>query len=188
MSALGYYSKNELKNYKYRRYLDNLPPINDWNELKREMNREFLPLNYRQTLFRQFQSLVQGSRSVDEYTLDFYQLEARNQLNEIEDQRVARFLHGLRSNIQDALIVHTFSCVSEAQSKAKAVEQQLTRNQNFTPRTSQIPNRTQNETPKNANQPPFKPNTNLSSSHTPLLSPNSNNNNSNDRRANIWCN
>jgi Retrotransposon gag protein len=88
------------------------------------MNREFLPLNYRQTLFRQFQSLTQGSRSVDEYTLKFYQLEAQNQLNEIDDQRVARFLHGLRGVIQDALIVHTFNTVSEVQSKAKAVDQQ----------------------------------------------------------------
>lgn len=40
------------QNFKYRRYLDNLPPLNDWNELKREMNREFLPLNYRQTLYQ----------------------------------------------------------------------------------------------------------------------------------------
>jgi hypothetical protein len=112
------------QNFKYRRYQDNLPPLNDWHELKREMNREFLPLNYRQTLYQQLQSLTQGSRSVDDYTLEFYRLEARNQLNESEDQRVARYLHGLRGSIQDTLVVHTFYNVSEAQSKAKALEQQ----------------------------------------------------------------
>ena len=71
------------------------------------MTTEFLPLNYRQTIYRQFQSLTQGSRSVEDYTLEFYKLEARNQLNETEDQRVARFLNGLRISIQDALIVHS---------------------------------------------------------------------------------
>jgi hypothetical protein len=34
------------KNFKYHRYLDNLPPLHDRDKLKREMNLEFLPLNY----------------------------------------------------------------------------------------------------------------------------------------------
>jgi Zinc knuckle/Retroviral aspartyl protease len=68
---------------------------------------------------------------VEEYTLEFYKLEARNQINETEDLRVARYLHGLRMNIQDMLVVHTFNNVGEAQSKAKAVEKQLAKSRNF---------------------------------------------------------
>jgi hypothetical protein len=41
------------QSFKYRCYLDDLPPLNLWLDLKHEMNREFLPLNYRQTLFQQ---------------------------------------------------------------------------------------------------------------------------------------
>lgn len=64
----------------YQRYLDGLPILDDWNELKREMCKEFLPFNYRQTMFQNQQSLTQGSRSVEDYTLEFYRMMAKNQL------------------------------------------------------------------------------------------------------------
>ena len=136
------------RNYQYQRYQDHLLPLEDWGDLKREMNREFLPLNYKQTLFRQFQSLTQGSKSVDDYTLEFYKLAARNQLNESEDQRVARYMQGLRSSIQDALIAHTFYSVSEAQAKAKAVEQHQSRGRPFTSRAHTTPTRTPGDNSK----------------------------------------
>lgn len=106
------------QSFRYRRYLDGLPLLADWGELKREMTKEFLPLNFRQTLYQQLQGLIQGTRSIDEYTLEFYRLVARNQLRETEEQLVARYLHGLRPQIQDALHVHTIQNVAEAQSKA----------------------------------------------------------------------
>ena len=141
------------QSFKYRCYLDSLPPLIDWLDLKREINREFLPLNYRQILFQQFQSLSQGAKSVEEYTLEFYKLEARNQINETEDLRVARYLHGLRMNIQDMLVVHTFNNVGEAQSKAKAIEKQLAKSRNF--------NRG-NSSSINSNSSHFRPNPNNS--------------------------
>ncbi|XP_078161156.1 uncharacterized protein LOC144556644 [Carex rostrata] len=170
------------QSFKYRRYLDSLPPLNDWLDLKREMNREFLPLNYRQTLFQQFQSLSQGAKSVEEYTLEFYKLEARNQINETEDLRVARYLHGLRMNIQDMLVVHTFNNVGEAQSKAKAVEKQLTKSRNFN----------RGNFSSNSNSSPFRPapnnTTNSNRPHLLPSPPKPNQNFPENSKANIRCN
>lgn len=129
------------QNFKYYCYLNNFPLLNDCNELKREMTTEFLPLNYR----RKFQYLMQGLRSVEDYILEFYKLEACNQLNETEDQRVAWFLTSLRISIQDALIVHSFNNVSKAQSNAKAIEEQQSRSQNFNPRNNHLQGQTQPE-------------------------------------------
>jgi hypothetical protein len=146
------------QNYKYQRYQDRLLPLEEWGDLKRAMDREFLPLNYKQTLFKQFQALTQGSKSVDEYTLEFYKLAARNQLNETEDQRVARYMQGLRGSIQDALIAHTFYSVSEVQAKAKAVEQHHSRNRPFMSRAQGSSSRTPGDNSK-WNSPSDKVNT-----------------------------
>jgi Retrotransposon gag protein len=88
------------QSYRYRRYLDGLPLLNGWRELKQEMTKEFLPLNFRQTLYQPLQWLIQESKSVEEYTMDFYRLVACNQLRESPKQLVARYLHGLQPAIR----------------------------------------------------------------------------------------
>ncbi|KAE8655337.1 putative Serine-threonine protein kinase, plant-type [Hibiscus syriacus] len=61
---------------------------------------------------------------VDDYTEEFYQLVARNDLSETEEQMVARYLGGLRQPLQDVLSLHSLWSVSEAYQRALAVEKQ----------------------------------------------------------------
>jgi len=176
------------QNFKMRRCYDYIPPINRWDDLKREMTREFLPLNYRQTMYRQLQALNQGNHSVDEYTYNFYKLEARNHLNETEDQRIARYISGLKLSIQDTLVAHTFYNVSEAQAKAKAVEQQQSRFRNYQLPRGNLQSQTTSQIPKTVP----KPNNHASSSSSqptrqPALLPTPPNTISNFNKANIRC-
>ncbi|XP_068645184.1 uncharacterized protein [Aristolochia californica] len=60
--------------------------ITDWAKMKKKMKGQFLPFGYTQTLFQPLHLLRQGSRSVDDYTKEFYQLIARNDLSETEEQ------------------------------------------------------------------------------------------------------
>jgi hypothetical protein len=53
-------------------------------------------------------------RSVDDYIEELYQLVARNDLSETEEQMVARYLEGLRQPLQDALSLHSLWTISEA--------------------------------------------------------------------------
>ena len=51
---------------------------------------------------------------MEEYTEAFYQLVDQVDLNESEEQMIARFLSGLKPSIQDALSLHQLWSVSEA--------------------------------------------------------------------------
>ncbi|KAJ0977838.1 hypothetical protein J5N97_013312 [Dioscorea zingiberensis] len=103
------------------------PKIVDWDKMKKKMKGHFLPFGYTQTFFQRLYTLRQGARSVDEYTEDFYQLIARNDLSETEEQLVARYLGGLRQPIQDVLSLHSLWTVSEAYQRALTVERQQNR-------------------------------------------------------------
>ena len=49
-------------------------------------------------------------RSVEDYAIEFYQLISRNEVHETEDQLVARYIGGLRVQIQE--IVNLFDPTS----------------------------------------------------------------------------
>jgi len=46
---------------------------------------------------------LQRGRSVDDYTEEFYERVLRNELNESEEQKVARYIGGLHISLQDVL-------------------------------------------------------------------------------------
>lgn len=67
--------------------------------MKEKMWDKFLLSNYCQTVFQKFQNLKQNNKIVDEYTDDFYKLQAQN--NEDEEQSVASYINGLHYFIQE---------------------------------------------------------------------------------------
>lgn len=91
------------------------------------MRATFLPHNYTRALYQQFQNLRQGTRFVDDYNAEFYQLKARTDLAETEDQLVSRYIGGLREEFKDALNFFDPVTVSEAHQKALELERQFRR-------------------------------------------------------------
>ena len=101
------------------------------------LRARFLPPDYEQTLFQQYQNCRQGSRTVAAYTEEFQRLQARNELSETEAQQVARFIRGLRVAIQDRVSLQAIFSITEAINSATRAEAQLDR----THTRNQLPNR-----------------------------------------------
>ncbi|CAA7046444.1 unnamed protein product [Microthlaspi erraticum] len=98
--------------------------IVSWEKLKSKMQKTFLPYNYEHLMFQKLQNLKQGSRSVEEYATEFFLLITRIDLQDSEQQLVARFVGGLRQNIQHTLNLFNPLSVAEAHQQALTVETQ----------------------------------------------------------------
>ena len=64
------------------------------------MTNRFLLPNYQQELFKQYYC-KQGTQTINKYIEGFDKLANCNDLEETEDQRISRFVQGLRVSIRD---------------------------------------------------------------------------------------
>ncbi|GJV20459.1 putative reverse transcriptase domain-containing protein [Tanacetum coccineum] len=75
-------------------------------------------------MYQQLQNLKQGTKSVEDYTTEFYQLIARNDIQETGDQLVSRYIGGLRVQIIDYVNMFNPVTLSDAYQRALAFEKQ----------------------------------------------------------------
>ena len=70
-----------------RRYREGRQLVQTWNRMKQLLQRDFVPPDYEQILFQQYQRCRQGQRSVYEYTAEFMRLAERNNLRRVKGSR-----------------------------------------------------------------------------------------------------
>lgn len=102
-------------------------PVHAWPKMKQLMRAIFLPPDYEQILYQQYQNCKQGMKTVNEYTEEFYRLNAQNNLLETEGQQIASYMGGLRIAIQDKVSLHAVWTLSKAVNLAVKIEMQLAR-------------------------------------------------------------
>jgi hypothetical protein len=103
--------------------------IKSWDRMIAKMKEKFIPRDYQITLFRRMQNLRQKLMMVKEYTEEFYRLNIRVGHRESDDEKVARYLNGLRYDIQDELSMLTIRTVEDAYQLALKAEENLSRKQ-----------------------------------------------------------
>uniref|UniRef100_A0A6N2LCX1 CCHC-type domain-containing protein n=1 Tax=Salix viminalis TaxID=40686 RepID=A0A6N2LCX1_SALVM len=92
--------------------------VQSWSKMRRLLRYRYLPPDYEQILFRSVTAA---------YVEEFHRLSSRNNLAETDAQQVARFVGGLRLNVQDRVSMHTIYSLTEAINLATKAETQLER-------------------------------------------------------------
>jgi len=103
------------------------PLVNTWEKMKRLMRRRFVPSHFHRDLHNKLQRLIQGSKTVDEYHKEIEVALIRANINEEREATMARFLHGLNSDIGDVMELQNYVELKELVHQTIKVEQQLKR-------------------------------------------------------------
>jgi hypothetical protein len=101
--------------------------IKSWDRMIAKMKEKFIPRDYQITLFRRIQNLRQKLMTVKEYIEEFYRLNIRVGHQESDDEKVERYLNGLRYDIQDELSMVTIRTVEDAYQMDLKAEEKLSR-------------------------------------------------------------
>ena len=82
--------------------LNKRPTMVSWEDLK-ECIARFVPPHYRKELLLKCQRLHQGTQSVDAYFKELETTLIKVDMHESEESKMARFVSGLRSDIEDVV-------------------------------------------------------------------------------------
>jgi hypothetical protein len=93
------------------------------------MKAKFIPRDYQISFFRRMQNLRQKLMTVKEYTEEFYRLNIRVGHRESNDEKVARYMNGLRYEIQYEMSMETIQKVEDAYQMALKAEEKMSRKQ-----------------------------------------------------------
>jgi hypothetical protein len=101
--------------------------IKSWDRMVAKMKAKFIPKDYQITLFRRMKNLRQKLMSVKEYIEEFYKINIREGHWESDDEKVVRYMNGLRYDIQDEMSMMIIQNVEDSYQMALKAEEKLSR-------------------------------------------------------------
>jgi hypothetical protein len=103
--------------------------IKSWDRMIVKMKEKFIPKDYQITLFRRMKNLRQKMMTVKEYTEEFYNPNIKAGHQESDDEKVVRYMNGLRYDIQDEMSMMIIQNVQDAYHMALKAEEKLSQKQ-----------------------------------------------------------
>ena len=98
-----------------------------WEDMKRIMQKRFVPSHYHRDLFQKLQTLKQGNRSVEDYFKEMEMSMMRANIVEDREATMARFLAGLNSEIANIVEMQHYVELDDMVHMAIKIERQQRR-------------------------------------------------------------
>ena len=93
--------------------------------MKETMYKRFVPSHYTRDLYKKLQELKQGLKSVDEYYKEMEISMMRANVNEYEEQSMARFMNGLNYPIKKIVEFQPYAALVELVHQASKAERHV---------------------------------------------------------------
>jgi hypothetical protein len=95
-----------------------------------KLKAKFIPKDYQINLFRKLRNLRQKGMTVKEYTEEFYRLNIRIGQRERDEEKIARYVNGLRYEVQDEMSMMPVRTVEDAYQFVLKAEEKMAKKQN----------------------------------------------------------
>ncbi|XP_074267014.1 uncharacterized protein LOC141590315 [Silene latifolia] len=128
------------ENLKAQRARAGKEKLASWDTLKRKLRKRYVPATHRLTLYKKIADLLQGRMSVNEYIDEFEKLSLMGEIEENQEQKMARFFRGLNRNIASSIELYPYAdfdtlcglCLKlEAQGKNRYGASEVSRSSNW---------------------------------------------------------
>ena len=101
--------------------------IRTWPKMVNKVKNKFLLVDYQVSLLRKIQNLKQKDMTMKEYIEEFYRLDIKSGHVDHDVEKIARYINGLRSGIQDEIRFVKLESVEEAYQYDLKAEEILTK-------------------------------------------------------------
>ncbi|KAK1607326.1 hypothetical protein QYE76_030999 [Lolium multiflorum] len=108
-----------------KRAKEDLEPIDTWEEMQEVMHTRFLPTHHKRDLFNKLTQLKQIFKSVEEYYKDMHMTMMSANVDEREEQTMARFLNGLNIPVKRIMEFLPYTNMVELLHQATRAERQV---------------------------------------------------------------
>ncbi|KAK1601257.1 hypothetical protein QYE76_017585 [Lolium multiflorum] len=104
---------------------EHLEPIDTWEEMQEVMHTRFVPSHHKRDLFNKLTQLKQSFKSVEEYYKEMHMTMMSANVDEREEQTMARFLNGLNIPVKRIVEFLPYTNMVELLHQATRAERQM---------------------------------------------------------------
>ncbi|XP_074304289.1 uncharacterized protein LOC141639006 [Silene latifolia] len=127
------------ENLKTKRARDGKEKLKSWDALKRKLRKRYVSRSHKIDIYRKIAELSQGSLSIVDYIAEFEKLSLMSEMDELEEQKIARFCRGLNKNIAftvDLQSYDSFDMLCQLCSKVERQNKVSRSSTSFTPKSN----------------------------------------------------
>lgn len=121
------YASIWLDGVKKQREKEGKSKLATWEKLRKQLRKRFVSSTYKQNQYVKWSTFKQGNLSIEDFIKEFEKLSIVCEIDELEEQKLGRFLGGLNNEIREKVEIYPYLTFEEACKLALKIDNQKKR-------------------------------------------------------------